>query len=152
MIEFILLLAVAVLLVISAPSLLYLVIKHVAPIAMLTAGWAVLLFVSSLIPEGSPWSAPTTIALILLGGGTLVWIFDGPHVQKTNKFRAIKTEVDGIVFDSKLEAKKYQEFKLLEKAGQIQDLQLQVRYDLCVNNQKVCTYVADFVFVETEQR
>lgn len=65
-----------------------------------------------------------------------------------NKFRAVKTVVDGIVFDSKLEAKKYQEFKLLEKAGEIQDLQLQVRYDLCVNNQKVCTYVADFVFVE----
>jgi hypothetical protein len=82
MIEFILLLAVAVVFVISLPSLLYFVIKYVVPIAMLAAGWAGLLFVSSLIPEGSPWSGLTTFALILLGGGALVWIFDGPHVQK----------------------------------------------------------------------
>ena len=37
-----------------------------------------------------------------------------------------KTVVDGIKFDSKREAKRYQELKLLERAGEIRALSLQV--------------------------
>lgn len=63
-----------------------------------------------------------------------------------NKFRNHKTVVDGITFDSALEARKWQEFRLLEKAGEISNLQRQVKFDLSVNDFKVCSYVADFVF------
>lgn len=63
-----------------------------------------------------------------------------------NKYRNKKTELDGIVFDSALEAKKWQELKLLERAGEITGLQRQVKYDLCVNATKICSYVADFVY------
>ena len=48
----------------------------------------------------------------------------------TTKYHAKKTEVDGITFDSMREAKRYQELKLLEAAGQIKDLRLQVPYEL----------------------
>ena len=41
------------------------------------------------------------------------------------KYHAKKTEVDGIVFDSKREADRYCELKILEKAGEIKALLLQ---------------------------
>ena len=42
-----------------------------------------------------------------------------------SKYKAQKTEVDGILFDSKKEAKRYAELKFLEKAGEISNLVLQ---------------------------
>ena len=42
-----------------------------------------------------------------------------------NKYNAKKTELDGIVFDSRKEAGRYAELKLLERAGHIEDLTLQ---------------------------
>ena len=62
------------------------------------------------------------------------------------KYRNIKTEVDGIVFDSKAEARRYAELKLLEKANEISDLRLQPEFDCVVNGQKICTYKADFEY------
>lgn len=46
------------------------------------------------------------------------------------KYKSKKTEVDGVTFDSKKEAKRYQELRILEKAGEITDLQRQVKYEL----------------------
>ena len=48
----------------------------------------------------------------------------------SRKYRNKKVEVDGILFDSKKEANRYMELKLLEKAGEITDLKRQVRYEL----------------------
>lgn len=59
------------------------------------------------------------------------------------KYGNIKTIVDGIKFDSKKEAKRYGELKLMEKAGEISVLRLQVKFIL-----SVCTYVADFVYYD----
>jgi hypothetical protein len=63
-----------------------------------------------------------------------------------SKFRNVRTEVDGISFASKAEAKRYQELKLLEKAGEIMDLRLQPRYDVHFGDHKICTYVGDFEY------
>lgn len=52
------------------------------------------------------------------------------HFSTRTKYKAKKTEVDGITFDSMKEAKRYQELKILEAAGQIKDLRLQVPYEL----------------------
>lgn len=41
---------------------------------------------------------------------------------KKSKYGAVKTEVDGIMFDSKREASRYQELRLLEQAGEIANL------------------------------
>lgn len=49
-----------------------------------------------------------------------------------SKYHAEPTTVDGIRFASKKEAKRYGELKLLEKAGEIWDLELQPKFPLVV--------------------
>lgn len=72
-----------------------------------------------------------------------------------SKYHARKTVVDGITFDSKREAKRYQELKLLERAGAIRDLTRQVRYELIPafdvdgKHYRPTSYVADFVYTDT---
>lgn len=46
------------------------------------------------------------------------------------KYHSKKTTVDGIAFDSKLEAYRYCELDLLQKAGKITDLELQKTFEL----------------------
>lgn len=69
-----------------------------------------------------------------------------------NKFGARKTEVDGIVFHSAKEARRYMDLKLLERAGEIRGLKLQPRYPLTVNGLHVATYVADFEYSDPDGR
>lgn len=47
-----------------------------------------------------------------------------------SKYGANKAVVDGITFASKKEARRYSQLKLLERAGEISDLQLQVKFEL----------------------
>lgn len=68
--------------------------------------------------------------------------------EKLSKYRNIKTEVDGIVFHSKREARRYLDLKALQAAGKISGLTLQPRYELYVNGKKVGVYTADFRYVE----
>lgn len=63
-----------------------------------------------------------------------------------SKYGAVRTEVDGISFASKKEARRYGELKLLQRAGKIENLSLQPRFPLVVNGLKVCTYVGDFLY------
>tara|TARA_Y100001951_G_C11078127_1_gene149821 strand:+ start:91 stop:483 length:393 start_codon:yes stop_codon:yes gene_type:complete len=71
-----------------------------------------------------------------------------------HKYRAIKTTVDGKTFDSKKEAKRYTELKLLEKTGMITHLELQPTYQITVNGVDICKYKADFRYftVRAENR
>ena len=70
-----------------------------------------------------------------------------------NKYRNIKTTVDGITFASKHEATRYSYLKRLEKDNIIADLRLQVKYMLAPaqNNEyrkeRPLTYIADFVYM-----
>ena len=68
------------------------------------------------------------------------------------KYRNIKTAVDGVVFDSQKEARRYGELRLMERAGQIHDLALQPRFPIVINGVKVCTYVADFSYHDQQDR
>jgi len=63
-----------------------------------------------------------------------------------SKYRAVRVNVDGIVFHSKREANRYCELKLLEKSGEIGQLEMQCRYALKVVGQKIGSYVADFTY------
>lgn len=70
------------------------------------------------------------------------------------KYRAIPTVIDGIRFASKKEARRFQELKLLERAGKITELELQPRFDLFIPNSdkgKVGTYVGDFRYLDIER-
>ena len=69
--------------------------------------------------------------------------------MRRNKFGEKKTVVDGIKFDSGRESRRYLELKMLQKAGEIQGLRLQVPYLIVVNEKKICKYVADFVYTDT---
>ena len=46
------------------------------------------------------------------------------------KYHNKKTVIDGIKFDSKLEAERYAHLKMMERAGVIRDLELQPEYEL----------------------
>lgn len=68
-----------------------------------------------------------------------------------NKYRNIKTTVDNIQFDSKKEAARYGQLKLLVKAGEIADLELQPQYRLYVNEVLICRYIGDFKYVDVKE-
>lgn len=93
--------------------------------------------------------------------------------MRINKYRAIKTCVNGIEFDSRKEARRYQELLLLERAGVIQNLQRQEKYVLIPAQyesyerygkkgqelkpgqrlvEKECSYLADFVYEENGKK
>lgn len=70
------------------------------------------------------------------------------------KYRSQKTEVDGITFDSRKEATRYSELKLLERAGEIKDLQrhrvfllIGYQYDKAGRIiERPVNYIADFTY------
>ena len=68
--------------------------------------------------------------------------------KKSSKFGAKKTIVDGITFDSKWESERYGQLRAMERGGIVTDLKLQVKYDIVINDIKICRYIADFVYKE----
>lgn len=90
-----------------------------------------------------------------------------------SKYKSKRTVVNGRVFDSRKEARRYQELVLLERGGQISNLRLQVSFELipaqyalsdevytkgahkgerkrgtCI--EKAVTYRADFVYTDSK--
>ncbi len=63
-----------------------------------------------------------------------------------SKYRNIRVSIDGILFDSKAEAKRYGELKLLERAGEINGIAVHQRFPLIVNGVKVSIYESDFTY------
>ena len=85
----------------------------------------------------------------------------GERVTKMNKYRNKKIKVGEKVYDSKKEMRRHQQLLLLEKNGEISDLQMQVKFVLipaqysnteitkngkfkCLERE--CVYIADFVY------
>jgi len=73
--------------------------------------------------------------------------------MNVSKYRNQKTIVDGITFDSKKEANRWAELKLLERAGKITFLQRQVSYVLVPKQvrdgkmiERPVVYKADFAY------
>ena len=72
--------------------------------------------------------------------------------RTTSKYHSKKVRVDGIEFDSKKEAKRYSELKLLERVGEIKELELQKVFELQPSFKKngktyrKTTYKADFYY------
>lgn len=69
-----------------------------------------------------------------------------------SKYNAKKTMMDGILFDSMKEAKRYQELKKLEAEGRIQKLERQVPFTIIPKQGykgetiRGAKYIADFVY------
>ena len=90
-----------------------------------------------------------------------------------NKYYNVKTKTsDGLVFDSSMEARRWEQLLLLQKAGGITSLRRQVSYELIPAQrekstrvykkgrkkgqpiegkiiEKAVTYIADFVYIDT---
>ena len=74
-------------------------------------------------------------------------------MRKPGKYKAQKTKRGKLTFDSKKEAERYDALMLLQKAGEIRGLKLQVRYCLQEayttfegDKVKSIDYIADFVY------
>ena len=72
-------------------------------------------------------------------------------IKKGSKYRNKPTFVDGQRFDSKKEARRYGELKLLARAGEISKLELQPEFEFIINGElfltrtgRVFKYRADF--------
>ena len=80
----------------------------------------------------------------------------------SSKYYNRKVKRDGMVFDSKREADRWTELKLLEKAGEISNLQRQVKFELIPKQYSVTertkanrpkmierevSYIADFAYM-----
>lgn len=75
--------------------------------------------------------------------------------NKKNRFNVSPVEertLGGVVFASKKEMKRYAELQLLQRAGEVQDLELQPEFRVSINDQHFCTYTADFAYTEKGQR
>lgn len=69
-----------------------------------------------------------------------------PGSRGVNKYGAKRTELDGQVFDSKAESRRFRDLRLMEAAGAITNLRRQVPYPLRVNGVLIQTYRADHVY------
>lgn len=86
------------------------------------------------------------------------------YYNKNNKYSNKKVTIDGENFDSKKEARRWCDLKLLETAGEIKNLQRQVKFLLIPSQYKEeidakgkpkqkciereCVYVADFQYID----
>ena len=76
------------------------------------------------------------------------------------KYNAKKTEVDGITFDSKIEAMRFTQLRLLERAGEISDLVLQPEFQILrgwispETGEKVRSrfYIGDFQYLDVNSQ
>ena len=69
-----------------------------------------------------------------------------------SKYGNTKIRVDGRLFDSKAEAARWQELQLLERAGEITELERQVEYELIPKQkeERAVKYIADFRYKDHE--
>lgn len=88
------------------------------------------------------------------------------NYYKRSKYKNKKIEYDGRIFDSSRELKRYKELKILEENNEIQNLQMQVKYELIPAQrepdvigpkggvkkgkliERECSYYADFVYIK----
>lgn len=79
-------------------------------------------------------------------------------MKRRSKYNAKPVIIDGIQFDSTHEGKRYNELMVLERAGLISDLQMQVKYTLVPRQktadgkvaERAVQYIADFVYKDRE--
>lgn len=83
-----------------------------------------------------------------------------PESEGLNKFGAIRTELDGIVFDSKAEAGYYAELMVLKRTGIVREVQLKPKFVLLLPYPHPQTgkivrgiaYIADFLVTYQDGR
>jgi hypothetical protein len=65
--------------------------------------------------------------------------------RRGNKYGAIKVKIDGYTFDSKAEARRYKDLKVLPG----KDIEVHPRFPIFIQGIKVCDVVLDFKYTMT---
>ena len=81
-------------------------------------------------------------------------------MPRRSKYGARRTTVDGIMFHSAGEARRWQELKLLERGRAVYDLRRQVPFDLVAwarpgevtRSHLIGSFIADFVYIENGEQ
>lgn len=71
-----------------------------------------------------------------------------PLASRRSKFGNKSVEIDGHKFDSLREGKRYCDLRILERAGEITDLKLQVPFECRADGELIETYIADFTYYD----
>lgn len=66
------------------------------------------------------------------------------HYTPRRKYGNVKVNYNGREYDSKKESQRAFELDMLLRAGEILEWQPQSKFDLKVNGQLICRYIADF--------
>ena len=70
---------------------------------------------------------------------------------KYNKYNAKKTQFMVFKYDSKWEAERYGQLVSMERAGVIEDLERQVSFNIMINDEKICRYIADYTYIKINE-
>lgn len=76
--------------------------------------------------------------------------FDAQTIKQKperNKYGAKRVSVDGYNFDSKAEARRYNELKLMRQTGLISNLQVHPRFPIVHNEREICVVELDFKYL-----
>lgn len=73
-------------------------------------------------------------------------------MKRPSKYGNHTAEREGVTFHSKKEARRYDELKLLERAGEISGLKIQPKFPFVVAGKLICAYHADFQYLEKDGR
>lgn len=73
-------------------------------------------------------------------------------MARANKYHAVRTVVDNLTFDSKRESARYCELKLLFRAGEIRNLEIQPEFPFNLDGEKIFTYRADFAYFDRKDQ
>lgn len=101
----------------------------------------------AIVMEGSPEDAER-----YTGPGTKLFrkALDALISPRTGRYGIKRIEVDGIMFDSTDEGKRYRILKSEEALGKIRDLRMQVPYPYAENGKHCFTYKSDFNYIDNE--
>lgn len=68
--------------------------------------------------------------------------------NKEHKYGATPTKIDNILFDSAREAERYGDLKLLERIGEIRDLEVHPVFPIVINDKRICMVELDFKYTD----
>lgn len=68
--------------------------------------------------------------------------------MRRNKWNARKVRLDGYVFDSIVESERYQELKMMQRAGQIASLTVHPKWPIEISGIRVCFVELDFKYLD----
>lgn len=70
--------------------------------------------------------------------------------RSRSKYGNTWVTIDGRKFQSKAEGRRYERLRDWQKEGRISGLEMQPRFPIVIEGEKVATYVADFRYVDKE--